>query len=82
MLRMYVDHVPMVVRMARNNFGFLLCLRKFLIFTKHLFLQIQQIWLSVHSWTFAPSEPIVTMNINAPSLFFQLTNTIHTTLLT
>ena len=42
------------------------CLRRFLMFTKHLFLQIQQSWLSVQAWTFAPSDPTVTMNINAP----------------
>ena len=38
----------------------------FLMFTKHLFLQIQQSWLSVQAWIFAPSDPFVTMNINAP----------------
>jgi len=36
------------------------------MFTKHLFFQIQQVWLSVKAWMFAPSEPNVTMKINAP----------------
>jgi len=52
------------------------------MFTEHLFLQIQQIWLSVQAWTLAPSETIVTMNINAPLTIFSINKyTVHATLL-